>query len=98
MILYTNYTFLFQLRGYTVLLFFPQLSSYEYLMYQLKAELARKCQVCHGQSQEIQKLRTEVKEAELLSMENESLSVRIRTKRNKHRATCIYNRLEKAEF
>lgn len=44
-------------------------------MDQLKAELARKCQVCYFQSQEVQKLRMEVKETELLSMENESLTV-----------------------
>jgi len=59
-----------------ILLSFSQLSSFECLVDQLKAELARKCQVCYFQSQEIQKLRQDVKEAELLSMENESLMVR----------------------
>lgn len=44
-------------------------------MDQLRAELARKCQLCYFQSQEIQKLREQVKEAELLSIENESLTV-----------------------
>jgi len=44
---------------------------------QLKAELARKCQLCYFQTQEIQKLREQVKEAELLSVENESLTVSI---------------------
>ena len=60
-----------------IVLFFLQLSSFECLMDQLKAELARKCQVCYFQTQEIQKLRKEVKETELLSIENESLTVRI---------------------
>lgn len=46
-------------------------------MDQLKAELARKCQLCYFQSQEIQKLEEHVKEAELLSIENESLRVSI---------------------
>ncbi|XP_018304974.1 paramyosin-like isoform X2 [Mycetomoellerius zeteki] len=53
-----------------------KLSSFECLVDQLKAELARKCQVCYFQTQEIQKLRKEVKETELLSMENESLMVK----------------------
>lgn len=44
-------------------------------MDQLKAELSRKCQVCYFQSQEIQKLRKQVKETELVSAENESLKV-----------------------
>lgn len=47
-------------------------------MDQLKAELGRKCQLCYFQSQEIQKLRQQVKEAELLSIENESLTVSTR--------------------
>lgn len=47
-------------------------------MDKLNEELARKCQVCYFQSQEIQKLRNEVKEAELVSIENESLTVRRR--------------------
>ncbi|XP_071644474.1 uncharacterized protein [Temnothorax longispinosus] len=55
-----------------------KVSSFECLVDQLKAELARKCQVCYFQSQEIQKLRTEAKEAELLSMENESLTRKVR--------------------
>ncbi|XP_077277631.1 uncharacterized protein LOC143905864 [Temnothorax americanus] len=55
-----------------------KVSSFESLVDQFKAELARKCQVCYFQSQEIQKLRTEVKEAELLSMENESLTRKVR--------------------
>ncbi|XP_071575098.1 uncharacterized protein [Temnothorax nylanderi] len=63
---------------YPSLLSLPQVSSFECLVDQLKAELARKCQVCYFQSQEIQKLRTEAKEAELLSVENESLTVRMR--------------------
>lgn len=44
-------------------------------MDQLKMELGRKCQVCYLQSQEIQTLRQEVKETEVLSIENESLTV-----------------------
>lgn len=57
-------------------------------MDQLKAELARKCQVCYFQSQEIQKLRDEVKDTELLSVENESLTVRMSAGRSKRSATC----------
>lgn len=44
-------------------------------MNQLKTKLGRKCQVCHSQSQEIQQLRAQLKDAELLSIENESLAV-----------------------
>ncbi|XP_012056221.1 PREDICTED: paramyosin-like [Atta cephalotes] len=55
-----------------------KLSSFECLVDQLKAELARKCQVCYFQTQEIQKLRKEVKETELLSMENESLTRKVK--------------------
>ncbi|XP_050451738.1 myosin-11-like [Cataglyphis hispanica] len=51
-----------------------KLSSSECLVDQLKIELGRKCQVCYLQSQEIQKLRQEVKEAEVLSIENQSLA------------------------
>ncbi|XP_070162417.1 putative leucine-rich repeat-containing protein DDB_G0290503 [Polyergus mexicanus] len=51
-----------------------KLSSSECLVDQLKMELGRKCQVCYLQSQEIQKLRQEVKETEVLSIENESLT------------------------
>ncbi|KYN02680.1 hypothetical protein ALC62_06480 [Cyphomyrmex costatus] len=55
-----------------------KLSSFECLVDQLKAELARKCQVCYFQTQEIQKLRKEVKETELLCMENESLTRKVK--------------------
>ncbi|XP_011695060.1 PREDICTED: early endosome antigen 1-like [Wasmannia auropunctata] len=55
-----------------------KLSSFEFLVDQLKAELARKCQVCYFQSQEIQKLRMEAKEVELLSVENESLTRKVK--------------------
>ncbi|XP_036149734.1 early endosome antigen 1-like [Monomorium pharaonis] len=55
-----------------------KLSSFECMVDQLKTELARKCQVCYFQSQEIQKLRKEVKEAELVSIENESLTRRVK--------------------
>ncbi|EGI64384.1 hypothetical protein G5I_07189 [Acromyrmex echinatior] len=55
-----------------------KLSSFECLVDQLKAELARKCQVCYFQTQEIQKLRKEVKETELLSMENETLTRKVK--------------------
>lgn len=46
-------------------------------MDQLKTELVRKCQVCHLQSQDIQKLRKQAKEAEVLFIENDSLTVSI---------------------
>ncbi|XP_039313029.1 sporulation-specific protein 15 [Solenopsis invicta] len=55
-----------------------ELSSFECLVDKLNEELARKCQVCYFQSQEIQKLRNEVKEAELVSIENESLTRRVK--------------------
>ncbi|GAB1868605.1 hypothetical protein CAJAP_09684 [Camponotus japonicus] len=55
-----------------------KLSSSECLVDQLKIELSRKCQVCYFQSQEIQKLRQEVKETELLSVENESLTRKVK--------------------
>ncbi|XP_011883541.1 PREDICTED: sporulation-specific protein 15-like [Vollenhovia emeryi] len=55
-----------------------KLSSSECMTDQLRAELARKCQVCYVQSQEIQSLRAEVKEVELLSMENESLTRKVK--------------------
>lgn len=44
-------------------------------MDRLKAEFGRICQVCHLKSQEIQQLGLQLKDAELLSMENESLAV-----------------------
>ncbi|XP_032666498.1 uncharacterized protein LOC116841996 [Odontomachus brunneus] len=55
-----------------------KLSASECLVDQLKAELGRKCQVCHLQSQEIQQLRERLKNAELLSMENESLARKVK--------------------
>nr|XP_012232770.1 PREDICTED: polyamine-modulated factor 1-binding protein 1-like [Linepithema humile] len=58
--------------------FNAKLSSAECLVDQLKAELARKCQLCYFQSQEIQKLGEQVKEAELLSIENESLTRKVK--------------------
>ncbi|XP_025156459.1 myosin-14-like [Harpegnathos saltator] len=54
-----------------------KLSASGCLVDQLKAELARKCQVCHSQSQEIQQLREQLKDAELLSIENESLARKV---------------------
>lgn len=86
---YTNYISLFQPDIHLTVSSFPQLSSFECMADQLKAELARKCQVCYFQSQEIQKLRNEVKEVELLSMENESLTVRTRETLYKRRAIYI---------
>lgn len=57
-------------------------------MDRLKAELGRKCQVCHSQSQEIQQLRERLKDAELLSMENESLAV------GTHRNLFVFSRVQ----